>query len=1275
MNRSKGIKSAYEALLDTYNDLFTISGDGPASALMKGFYSFYASIHEDFELSEDDAENYSNLIEDLTRRLKEFTTRIREWANNLIPGEDKMKGFQNIFQSIFSAAHIITTLLRHVNTMLKPIKDLVKGIVSRLLIGAGEGESLIVKLDKFLTESKVLSGIEKVASWLSKIVDIIFAAIDKIGSGKGISEIFSGEFFADLFSQMLTGLVKAFTSAKDFLGPKIEALFDSIISGFSNMKWNGNGFFGAFASPEDEKTVKKSISIFNSIKSIISSLALAAKRLLSILPSVLSTVFKWIEKIDFATLAMNVKTLVMAIVDGFGKIFSGGNKIDFMTFLLSFIDMFFSGLEAGVKILNAVLPVITKVFNSISRFLDSLSEKKMSVDFERLVTTIRDGFQAFVKALTGRDTLDGVNILTDFLEYIFAALKFVGNLIRLIMSLVKTALDKANEGMSKFKWNDIKDWFTNFKENILPGIRDKLSDIRAELILFSPILVGILGYFAQLQAIKLGKGMIKSIKELAKAFDDMFGLKDRAAAKKIKSIALLVVAIAGALAVLAFAIYKLSQIQDSGKLWGAVGVIGAITAALTAFMVLTLVFAKVATKGLNEGQIKAFASSINSLALVMAVLGGVIFLIAYTMERLSEIDNVWEMYGVIAAIWGLLALFIAEAALIAKKAGDISSVVPAMLTLVACIAVMTLLVKKMSDMNQDQKLLPGLLGLVAITGILTLFLAAMAGLSKLTKGGTGMLAVGGSLLMFAGAMLAVALVLQQISAMTINVDNLLIFGAVLGIMLVAMAGLSFIGPEMLVVAAALLTFATAAVATALAMFLAAEAVQILSTHIGDIVPVIHELVVAGLDAAKTFIEWIIENIPLINQMLTDLAYMGIDILFKATMSLLQRLSEDAPAIAEKVIEIIISILNVLIDNAIVLTEKATELGMCVVIGMMQGLSSRMGELLDAAVELVVSFIDGLGNALFEHADEIHAAVQNFISGLLRLVLTFFGVKGEAGDKISRGLGDLITNLGEYLVKLAATAIRFLGTFFKNLWAKIKSAFTEANTKIKTEIQNVWNKVKDTLNGWKDKFKEIGKNILEGLINGFKELKQKVVDTVTGIGDKIQGGFKKLFGIESPSKVFREYGQYMDEGLILGLNDYSKKVENSAEDMGNGVTDAVSEAISRAYDLMANGVDMDPTIRPILDLSNIQNGIGAMNGMLAGEYSLDASANYARQVADAEYASSTYSGASAGTATTTNNNNQSITNTFNISGDDPREIAEEVSRIIQQQIGRRNTVWA
>lgn len=1275
LDKVEGMQSAYTALLDTFNQLFGIRSDGPASALMKGFYSFYASTHEGFELVEDDAENYSNLIADLISRLKAFTARIREWANNLIPDEDKMKGFQNIFQSLFSAVHIVKTLISYVGKLTKPLKNLAGGILSRLIKGAGEGESLIVKLDKFLNgDNKILKVINAISNGIQGIVDLILKAIDGISSGKGFGEIFNTEFFSGLFSSMFTGLVKAFSSAKDFLWPKIKELFGNMLSGLSNMS------FGSLKEKIDlqdgnENTAKQA-SAFDAIKNVLVGVLNVAKVLVGIIPAVFGAIFKWIQKIDFATLASNVKAIIDAISAGFSKIFSGENKIDFMSFVLSFIDLFFSGLEAGVKLLNVVLPLLTKLFTKISETVDKFSSASAVANIEKVLGVIKTGFQGFVKALTGRDTSEGMEILTDFLTGVFEGLKFIGNLIRLIGSLIKSALSKANEGMQGFSWDKFGEWFTNFKENVLPGIKKKLSDIRAELILFSPIVAAIMTHLLWLKTLKLGKSFVKGIKELAESFDDMFGLKKSASAKKIRSIALLVAAIAGAIALLAYSIIKLTEIEDSGKMWQAAGVIGAIIGALTAFMVLTLVFAKVATKGLSEkGQIKDFAKVITSLGFVMAVLGGVIFLIAYTMERLSQIDNVWEMYGVIAAIWGLLALFLVEAAIISKKAGDLSGVIPAMLALVACIAAMAFLAKKLGDMNKEGALIPGLLGLLAISTILAAVLAAMAGLSKLTKGGTGMLAVGGALLMFAGAMLAVAYVLQQISTMTINIDNLLIFGAVLGIMLVAMAGLSFIGPEMLVVAAALLTFATAAAVTALAMFLAAEAIALLSTHIGDIVPVIHELVVAGLDAAKTFIEWIIENIPLINDLLTNLAYMGIDILFKATMMLLERLANDAPAIAEKVIEIIISILDVLIENAVVLTEKATELGMCVVIGMLQGLAAHMAELLDAAVMLVVNFISGLGDALYNHADEIHDAVQNFLTGLLRLILTFFGIKGEAGDKISKSMGDLITNLGAYLIKLAATAIKFLGTFFSNLWTKIKSAFSSAHNKIKTEVQNVWNKVKETLTGWKDKFKEIAKDILQGLINGFLDLKQKVVDTVTGIGDKIQGGFKALFGIASPSKVFREYGHYMDEGLMLGLSDYAGKVESSAEEMGEGVLNPVSDAIMRAYDLIENGVDMDPTIRPVLDLTNIQNGIGAMNGMLSGDYSVDASANYARQVADSEYASSA-SASSAGVATsTTNNTDQSISNVFNISGDDPREIAEEVSRIIQQQIGRRNTVWA
>ena len=1276
LDEVEGMQSAYTALLDTFDSLFGIRDDpdkGP-SALMKGFVSFWASAHEGFELVEDDTENFYNVISELIGKLKSFTVRIREWANSLIPDEDKMKGFQGIFQSLFSAVHIVKTLVSYVGKLMKPLKNLAGGILSRLIKGAGEGESLIVKLDKFLNgDNKILKVINAISNGIQGIVDLILKAIDGISSGKGFGEIFDTDFFSGLFSRMLTGLVKAFSSAKEFLWPKIQSLFESMLSGLSNMSFRG--FKGAIGSDEMMGYEKRE-AVFDAIKNVLVGVLTVAKVLVGIIPAVFATIFKWIQKIDFATLASNVKAIIDAISAGFSKIFSGENKIDFMSFVLSFIDLFFSGLEAGVKLLNVVLPLLTKLFTKISATIDKFSSASAVANIEKVLGVIKTGFQGFVKALTGRDTSEGMAILTDFLNGVFEGLKFIGNLIRLIGSLIKSALSKANEGMQGFSWDKFGEWFTNFKENVLPGIKKKLSDIRAELILFAPVVAAIMTHLLWLKTLKIGKSFVKGIKELAESFDDMFGLKKSASAKKIRSIALLIAAISGAIALLAYSIIKLTEIEDTGKMWQAAGVIGAIIGALTAFMVLTLVFAKVATKGLKEkGQIKEFAKVLQSLGFVMAVLGGVIFLIAYTMERLSQIDNVWEMYGVVAAIWGLIALFLVEAAIISKKAGDISGVIPILIALVACIAAMAFMVKKLADLNNEGLLLPGMLGLAGIVIMLMLLTTVVAVIAGLSKDTSGMLKVAGSILMFAGAMLAIAYVLKMISEMTINVENLLIFAAALGVMLIAMVALSSIGPEMLVVAAAMLTFATAAAMTALAMFLAAEAIALLSTHIGDIVPVIHELVVAGLDAAKTFIEWIIENIPLINDLLVNLAYMGIDILFKATMMLLERLANDAPAIAGKVIEIIISILDVLIENAVVLTAKATELGMCVVIGMLQGLAAHMAELLDAAVMLVVNFINGLGNALYDHADEIHDAVQNFLTGLLRLILTFFGIKGEAGDKISKGMGDLITNLGAYLLKLAATAIKFLGTFFSNLWTKIKSAFSSAHNKIKTEVQNVWNKVKETLTGWKDKFKEIAKDILQGLINGFLDLKQKVVDTVTGIGDKIQGGFKALFGIASPSKVFREYGHYMDEGLMLGLSDYAGKVESSAEEMGEGVLNPVSDAILRAYDLIENGVDMDPTIRPVLDLTNIQNGIGAMNGMLSGDYSVDASANYARQVADSEYASSASTSSSGVATSTTNNTDQSISNVFNISGDDPREIAEEVSRIIQQQIGRRNTVWA
>lgn len=453
-----------------------------------------------------------------------------------------------------------------------------------------------------------------------------------------------------------------------------------------------------------------------------------------------------------------------------------------------------------------------------------------------------------------------------------------------------------------------------------------------------------------------------------------------------------------------------------------------------------------------------------------------------------------------------------------------------------------------------------------------------------------------------------------------------------------------------------------------------QAMAILSTQAAVIQMVLNTVTIAILSCLELVLQWLITNIPTFIELMKLFVSAGIDMVIYSIQTLLDRLIADGPAIVTKLITIIIGLLDILNEHAQELVEKATELGMNVVVGMLRGIDDHIAELLDAAVKLVVDFIGGLGKALEDHADEIHDAVQKFLKGLLSVILSFFGIKGEMREKISESAADFFTNIGAYLLKMVDTVVRSVAQFFTNVWNRTKTNFTNLYNNAKKELTDLWTKLKETPKKWIEDVKQFGKDIIQGLINGFNEMKKKAGEAIKGVGENVLGTFKKLFNIASPSKVFRQFGQFIDEGLALGLGDYADKAAASAEDMGNGVTDAVSEAIARAYDLMENGVDMDPTIRPVLDLSNIQNGVGLMNGMLDGDYAINASARYAQSVADAEY-NATAGVSDTGASTTTNNNTQTISNTFNISGDDPREIAEEVSRIIQQQIGRRNTVWA
>jgi hypothetical protein len=109
--------------------------------------------------------------------------------------------------------------------------------------------------------------------------------------------------------------------------------------------------------------------------------------------------------------------------------------------------------------------------------------------------------------------------------------------------------------------------------------------------------------------------------------------------------------------------------------------------------------------------------------------------------------------------------------------------------------------------------------------------------------------------------------------------------------------------------------------------------------------------------------------------------------------------------------------------------------------------------------------------------------------------------------------------------------------------------------------------------------------------------RSLVTAAKGVVEDAIEGAKKLLGINSPSKVFAEIGKYSVMGMVNGLSKFSGLVGDAAENVGNKAVDSMSDTISRIYDGFNGNVDMTPTIRPVLDLSDIMAGSGRIGSLL------------------------------------------------------------------------------
>ena len=148
------------------------------------------------------------------------------------------------------------------------------------------------------------------------------------------------------------------------------------------------------------------------------------------------------------------------------------------------------------------------------------------------------------------------------------------------------------------------------------------------------------------------------------------------------------------------------------------------------------------------------------------------------------------------------------------------------------------------------------------------------------------------------------------------------------------------------------------------------------------------------------------------------------------------------------------------------------------------------------------------------------------------------------------------------------------------------------------------------NKLKDKATTAGKDFCQGLINGLKNQDKRtaVYNAAYSLGALAVQGEKDGQKSKSPSKATTQAGIWLGEGLVIGINQMGKKVYGAGKSMGEEATNSISGALNTAMNLLNSDMDSQPTIRPVVDLSDVESGVGYLNSMFNNGPSLGVMAN-------------------------------------------------------------------
>lgn len=1136
----------------------------------------------------------------ITKGIRDLTGSFKEWTSN---NAGKIKStFEGIFSVLKVGVVIVKTAASAIALLISKITSF-SGVILSITGSLGNWVSGIAKsINETNLFGKAIDG----------IVGLLGKAIDKI---KEFGSYLKGKFEATGFEALLNIFNKLCTGIKK-VGLAVVGVASSIGKALANAFQNGN-----MKSLLDLVNGGIITTILLKLKSWVSGFKVMAEEGKSFIDTV-KDIFGTIED-SLKSWQTNLKVdTIKAIAVSIGILSAAlwvlsGIDPDKLSYALSGITVLFIELIGAIKAFDK-LDINLKGVGKASTIMISMSvaililasavKKLADLDLGELAKGLI-GVGVLLAELIGAAKLmsmDGNKMAKGATQMVImaAALKIMASVCKDLSGLSWEGLAKGVAGIG-----GLLAVFAGFSE-LIKLINPKKMMRSA----FSLLVIGVsMEIFAdvceKLENVKwsdLGKAgtAISGVLLIAAGFGKLSGYTS----KMLRGSAALVL-IGAAMEIFADVCNKFRQMEwdDLGKAGAAIGGILALAAG----------FALLA--GLSS---KMFAS-----VAYLTIIAVAIEIVADVCNKFSQMN--WEELAKAgAAIGGILAL----AAGFALLAG----LAPGMLASSAALLVMA----------------------AALT-ILTPVLTTLGG-SKWSKIGKGLLAIAGAFLIIGVAGLALAPIVPSILALSGAIALLGIgcLAAGIGVLafaagLMALATLTAAGATAIVASLHIIIVGVLELIPAIIGALTDTVVALCQVFIRSVPAIgeafkalILELMKVLVDCVPTLVDGIFKTIVNVLDALIAYTPKLVDGLVNFVIALIDSLATRLPDFVSSIVNFLVMLFGSIGENVGPIVDALVQLfaeiieGAADVLEQLSVVILAIGNVISKALNGIANTITSCGNAIRNSLEGIASIFDSIFGGIADAITAFGdsvrsvldGISGiiesignaalNAGigfERLANGIKTITgLSLSDMAASLAAVSVGIgnISSHSKelsesgngvdrlvNVAKKSSQAFSEMTKSISivssslSLLSKTASSTVSSIRSYYTSFYDAGAYVVQGFASGIRDNRYMAEIQSRAMARNAAIAAANELKINSPSKVFRAIAYSIPEGFAQGIERRSWMGRDAAISMADETLRGTSKAIAKVSKLISSDMDTQPTIHPVVDLSDVESSVGAMSNML------------------------------------------------------------------------------